>query len=107
LKHLTGVPHVLGLLTTVFLAETGQAPPAKLWNLAYTDEQLGAVAKLPSVRATADDLTAFGLGVAKLIIERGRPLFQRRDLVWPAGLARVAAARIHDNLGIDATDWLN
>ena len=107
LKHLTGIPHVLGLLTTVFLAETGQAPPAKLWNLAYTDEQLRAVATLPSVRATADDLTAFGLGVAKLIVERGRPLFQHHDLVWPTGLARVAAFRIRDNLGIDTTDWLN
>lgn len=107
LRHLTGVPHVLGLLTTVFLAETGQAPPAKLWNLAYTGEQLGAVAALPSVRATADDLTAFGLGVAKLIVERGRPLFPHHDLVWPTGLARVAAVRIHDNLGIDTTDWLN
>ncbi|MGH3223132.1 MAG: nucleotidyltransferase domain-containing protein [Streptosporangiaceae bacterium] len=107
LKHLTGVPHVLGLLTTVFLAETGQAPPAKLWNPAYTDEQLGAVAKLPSVRATAGDLTAFGLGIAKLTVERARPLFRQYDLVWPAGLAGVAAARIHDNLGIDTTDWLN
>ena len=107
LKHLTGVPHVLGLLTTVFLAETGQAPPTKLWNPTYTDEQLGAVASLPSVRATADDLTAFGLGVARLIVERGRPLFQQHDLVWPAGLARVAAARVQDNLGIDTTHWLN
>jgi hypothetical protein len=107
LKHLTGVPHLLGLLTTVFLAETGHAPPTKLWNLTYTDEQLRAVANLPAVRATADDLTAFGLGVARLIVERSRPLFQQHDLVWPADLARVAAARIHDNLGIDATDWLN
>jgi hypothetical protein len=106
LKHLTGVPHVLGLLTTVFLAETGQAPPTKLWNPAYTDEQLRAVAMLPSVRATADDLTAFGLGVARLIVERGRPLFPHHDLVWPAGLARVAAARIRDNLGVDTTEWL-
>jgi hypothetical protein len=107
LKHLTGVPHVLGLLTTVFLAETGKAPPTKLWNLTYTEEQLRAVAELPPVRATADDLTAFGLGVARLVVERGRPLFQRHDLVWPTGLARVAAARIRDNLGIDTTDWLN
>jgi hypothetical protein len=107
LKHLTGVPHVLGLLTTVFLAETGQAPPAKIWNLTYTSEQLDAVARLPPVRAAADDLTAFGLGVAKLIVERGRPLFQHHDIAWPSGLARVAAARIHDNLGIDTTDWLN
>jgi hypothetical protein len=29
LRHLTGVPHLLGLLTTVFLAETGQVPPGK------------------------------------------------------------------------------
>jgi hypothetical protein len=106
LRHLTGVPHLLGLLTTVFLAETGQAPPAKLWNLTYTDEQLDAVATLPPVRATAGDLTAFALGVARLVVERGRPLFRQNDLVWPASLARVAAARIHDNLGIDTTDWL-
>jgi predicted nucleotidyltransferase len=106
-KHLTGVPHLVGLLTTVFLAETGNAPPTKLWNPAYTDEQLRAVATLPPIRATADDLTAFGLGVARLVVERGRPLFQQHDLVWPAGLARVAAVRIHDNLGIDTTEWLN
>jgi hypothetical protein len=106
LKHLTGLPHVLGLLTTVFLAETGKAPPTKLWNPTYTDEQLHAVATLPPVRATADDLIAFGLGVARLIVERGRPLFLHHDLVWPADLARVAAARIRDNLDVDTTDWL-
>ena len=32
MRHLTGVPHILGLLTTVFLAETGAPPPAKQWN---------------------------------------------------------------------------
>jgi hypothetical protein len=33
LRHLSGIPHVLGLLMTVFLAETGLAPPTvKLWN---------------------------------------------------------------------------
>ncbi|CAN5847804.1 hypothetical protein BH24ACT3_BH24ACT3_05600 [soil metagenome] len=33
LKHLAGVPHLLGLLTTLFLAETGAVPPAKHWNM--------------------------------------------------------------------------
>ncbi len=107
LRHLTGVPHVLGLLTTVFLAETGEAPPAKLWNQAYTEEQRAAVAALPAVRATRDDLIAFGLAVASLIVERARPLFRQHDLDWPARLAGVAAARLRDELGIETAGWLN
>jgi hypothetical protein len=107
LRHLTGVPHVLGLLTTVFLAETGEVPPAKVWNRTYTEEQRGAVAALPAVRATHDDLIAFDLAVANLIVDRARPLFQQHDLDWPTDLARVAAARIRDELGIETSDWLN
>jgi hypothetical protein len=107
LRHLAGVPHVLGLLTTVFLAETGEAPPTKVWNRTYTEEQRDAVAALPAVRATRDDLIAFDLAVANLIVDRARPLFQQHDLDWPADLARVAAARIRDKLGIETTDWLN
>jgi Nucleotidyltransferase domain len=107
LRHLTGVPHVLGLLTTVFLAETGEAPPAKAWNQAYTDEQRDAVAALPAVRATRDDLIAFDLAIANLVVDRARPLFQQHDLDWPTDLARVAAARIRDELGIETNDWLN
>ena len=42
LRHLTGVPHLLGLLTTVFLAETGAVPPGKHWNGTYTEEQRAA-----------------------------------------------------------------
>lgn len=107
LRHLTGVPHVLGLLTTVFLAETGEAPPAKVWNQTYTEEQRDAVAALPAVRAARDDLIAFGLAIANLIVDRARPLFQQHDLDWPTGLARIAAARIRDELGIETTGWLN
>jgi Nucleotidyltransferase domain len=107
LRHLSGVPHVLGLLTTVFLAETGEAPPAKRWNQTYTAEQRDAVAALPAVRATRDDLVAFNLAVARQIVERARPLFRQHDLDWPAGLARVAAARIRDQLEIETTDWLS
>jgi hypothetical protein len=106
LRHLTGVPHLLGLLTTVFLAETGEAPPAKVWNQTYTEEQRAAVAALPAVRATRDDLIAFGLAIANLIVDRARPLFPQHHLDWPAGLARVAAARIRDELGIETSDWL-
>lgn len=107
LRHLTGVPHLLGLLTTVFLAETGEAPPVKVWNDTYTEEQRDAVAALPAVRATRDDLIAFGLATANLVVDRARPLFQQHDLEWPTGLARVAAARIRDELGIETSDWLN
>jgi hypothetical protein len=107
LRHLTGVPHVLGLLTTVFLAETGEAPPAKIWNQAYTAEQREAVAALPAVRAARDDLIAFDLAVASLIVARARPLFHQHDLDWPADLARVAATRVRDHLGIETAHWLN
>jgi hypothetical protein len=107
LRHLTGVPHVLGLLTTVFLAETGQPPPAKAWNQTYTAEQRAAVAALPAVRATRESLVAFDLAVANLVVDRARPLFRQHDLDWPAGLARVAAARVRDGLGIETSDWLN
>jgi predicted nucleotidyltransferase len=107
LRHLTGVPHVLGLLTTVFLAETGEAPPTKVWNQTYTEEQRDAVAALPAVRATRDDLIAFDLAIANLIVDRARPLFRQHDLDWPADLARVAAARLRDELGIETADWLS
>ncbi|HEX5587383.1 MAG TPA: nucleotidyltransferase domain-containing protein, partial [Acidimicrobiia bacterium] len=73
--HLTGVPHLLGLLTTVFLAESGAPPPGKQWNETYTDEQRATVAALPPVRATRDDLAAFGLGLAQVLVERARPLY--------------------------------
>jgi hypothetical protein len=106
LRHLSGVPHLLGLLTTVFLAETGEAPPAKVWNQAYTEEQRAAVAALPAVRATRDDIIAFGLAIANLIVDRARPLFPQHHLDWPADLARVTAARIRDELGIETSDWL-
>lgn len=52
LRHLTGVSHLLGLLTTVFLAETGSPPPTKQWNSSFSPEQRDAVAALPPVSAT-------------------------------------------------------
>jgi hypothetical protein len=106
LRHLTGVPHLLGLLTTVFLAESDARPPGKVWNRTYTDEQRLAVAGLPPLRATREDVIAFGLGLAELLIGRARPLYPRHGLVWPSGLAAIAATRLNEALGIDATEWL-
>lgn len=106
MRHLTGVPHLLGLLTTVFLAETGNAQPGKHWNAAFTPEQEATVAKLPPVRANREDLIAFGLGVAEIIVRRARPLFPRFGLEWPSALAEVAAARIETELGLGTSDWL-
>jgi hypothetical protein len=105
LRHLTGVVHLLGLLTTVFLAETGAVPPGKHWNGTYTEEQRAAVAALPPVSATRDGLLAFGMGLAELLLTRARPLFPRYGLEWPTDLARVTAQRVHDQLGIDITPW--
>jgi hypothetical protein len=106
LRHLAGVPHLIGLLTTVFLAETERAQPGKHWNKAFTEEQRNAVANLPAVRATRDDIMAFGLGVAELMVTRARPLYPRFDLLWPSELATVVARRLRTELGIDTNAWL-
>ena len=107
MRHLAGVPHLLGLLTTVFLAETGALPPAKHWNRTYTEEQRDAVAALPPAAATRDAIVAFGLGVAELVITRARPLYPRYELTWPAELARVVADRVDETLAIDTRQWLH
>jgi hypothetical protein len=106
LRHLTGVPHLLGLLTTVFLAELDAPMPAKHWNRTFTEEQLAAVAALPPVAAPAEALTAFGLACSELLVTRARPELARRGLPGPSELAAVPAARVHDQLGIDTTRWL-
>jgi hypothetical protein len=107
LRHLTGVPHLLGLLTTVFLAETGAPQPGKHWNGTYTEEQRAAVAALPPVSATREGIMAFGLGLSELLLTRARPLFDRYGLEWPAPLAATAAARVRDQLGLDLGAWLH
>jgi hypothetical protein len=106
LRYLSGVPHLLGLLTAVFLAETGGAPPAKHWNRSFTEEQRAAVGGLPGLRATRDDVIAWGLGLAELLVTRARPLYETYSLVWPTELAAVAVTRIRENFGIDTSAWL-
>jgi hypothetical protein len=106
MRHLSGVPHILGLLTTVFLAEMDADPPGKLWNRTFTKEQQAVVAALPPLRATRAGITAFGLGLAQLLVSRARPLYARYGLVWPSDLAAIAATRLRDCLAIDTTDWL-
>lgn len=107
LRHLTGVPHILGLLTTVFLADTGSLPPGKQWNPSFTAEQREAVAGLPPVSATRDGVLSFGLAVAKLVIGRARPLYSRYDRLWPAELVQVARSRLESELGLAVRDWLH
>lgn len=105
-RHLMGVPHILGLLTTVFLAETGSPPPGKIWNDTFTAEQRSAVASLPAVGATRERIMAFGLGVAELVVTRARPLFPHYGLQWPTPLAAITTARLRDHLAVDVSDWL-
>jgi predicted nucleotidyltransferase len=107
LRHLTGVPHIVGLLTTVFLAETGAPPPGKHYNRTFTEEQRAAVAALPPVSATRHGLIGFGLGLAELLVTRARPLYPRYGLEWPSALAATTAARVHDQLGLDVSSWLH
>lgn len=106
LRHLTGVPHLVGLLTTVFLAESGAPPPAKHWNATFDEEQRRTVAALPPLRATRIDLMAFGLGVAETVVRRARVLYPSFGLEWPSELASVVATRLRAELGVDVTDWL-
>ena len=106
LRHLTGAAHLIGLLTIVFLAETGAPPPAKHWNRTFTEEQRAAAAGIPPLSATREGVIAFGLGVAELVVRRARPLYPRYELEWPAELAAVVARRVHDELGLRIDDWL-
>jgi hypothetical protein len=76
LRHLSGVSHTLGLLATVFHAETGSAPPTKQWNRSFTAEQRESVAALPPLSATRDGVLGFGLAVAELLVSRARPLYR-------------------------------
>jgi hypothetical protein len=105
-RHLAGVPHILGLLTTVFLAETGSPPPAKKWNGSFSAEQRETIAALPPVSATAEGVLSFGLAVAELGVTRARPLYIRYGRPWPTDLARVAADRLEGELGLAVRGWL-
>lgn len=107
MRYLAAVPHVLGLLTTVFLAETGAPPPGKHWNEAFTAEQRAVVAALPPVAATEEHVVAFELALAEQVVTRARPLFAERGLTWPTAFARVAADRVEDVLGLDVHPWLH
>jgi hypothetical protein len=40
------------------------------------------------------------------MIERARPLYPRYGLEWPADLAAVTAARVHEHLGLEVSAWL-
>jgi hypothetical protein len=107
LRHLMGVPHILGLLTTVFLAETDSTPPGKVWNDMFTPEQRATVAALPSVGATREAIVTFGVEVARLVVTRARPLYPRYSLEWPSPLAAVAARRLVEGLDLDVSEWLH
>jgi hypothetical protein len=106
LRHLAAVPHLLGLLTTVFVAELNAAPPGKHWNETFTEEQRAAVAALPPVSATYDGIVGFGLGLGELLVQRARPLFEQFGLEWPHDFAQITAERVHEQLDIDTRSWL-
>jgi predicted nucleotidyltransferase len=105
--HLAGVPHILGLLTTVFLAETGSPAPGKKWNPSFSAEQRATVAALPPVSATREGIISFGLAVAELVVTRSRPLYPHYGRRWPQELAQVAADRLEGQLGLAVRGWLH
>lgn len=107
LRHMTGVSHILGLLITVFLAETGFPPPAKQWNQSFSAEQRDTVAALPPASATREGMLSFGIAVAEMVVTRVRPLYPRYDRRWPNDLAQVAADRLEGELGLAIRGWLH
>lgn len=107
LRHLSiGLPHLLGLLTTVFLAELDAPMPEKLWSDVYTAEQLDVVASLPPLRAERSSVIEFGLAVAELTVSRARPQFTRRGLQWPDTFAAATSRRMLEVFEIDCSRWL-
>ena len=106
ITHLTGVAHIVRLLTTVLLAENGSAPAGKILRESLTDEQQSVVAGLPALHASREALIEFDLALTREMLTRARPLYARYGLTWPAPLAAVAATRLRDKLGINAADWL-
>jgi hypothetical protein len=108
LRNLTvGVPHLLGLLGGVFLAELDAPMPTKQWSAVLTAEQQAAAAALPAVRADRDSMLAFGLALAELIVTRARPEMARRGLAWPTAFAAATTDRLRDALGVDSRGWLH
>ncbi len=103
-RHMVGCGHIVGLLTTVMLAET-ESPPAngKRLNAFLTDEQRACLESLPPLRATREDVSAFGLAVAGEVLRRARPLFAKYDLDWPTDLEAVARARVA-SIGLELPD---
>jgi Nucleotidyltransferase domain len=107
LRHVSiGLPHLLGLLTTVFLAELDAPMPVKLWSEVYTDEQLDLVASLPPLRAERESVIAFGLALAETTLTRARPEFARRAMEWPSAFAATTARRVREALTVDCSAWL-
>jgi hypothetical protein len=103
-RHMAGCGHILGLLTTVMLAET-DSPPAngKRLNAFLTAEQRACLESLPPLRATREDVAAFGLVVAGEVLRRARPLFAKYNLDWPDALEAVARERVA-SIGLELPD---
>jgi hypothetical protein len=103
-RPMIGTGHLLGLLTTVMLAETESPPPsAKTPSADLTDEQRAALAALPPLHATTDSATTFTLAVAGELTRRARPLLRRYGIDWPEELERTARARVKDVTGLEWT----
>lgn len=104
--HFMGIGHTVSLLTAVLLAESSTPPPVRTVADALSAEQQEVIASLPPVSATYDSLLEFELAIAREVVTRARPLFERYGLEWPAALEAVAVRRLRDALGVDTSDWL-
>ena len=106
MRHLTGVPHILGLLTTVFLAETGSPPPAKQWNRSFSanseTQWPHCLRYRPPERACSPSVSPWP-----------NCWSPEPDLCTSAmtgvgpGLAQVAADRLEGELGLAVRGWLH
>lgn len=104
-RNVAAVGHLMGVLVTVLLAETGASPPGKRLAPSLTDEQQALLAGMPPIAPTRESVERSLLWLAGQTVTRGRQLFPRYGLEWPHELEAVAARRLRECLGIEP-DWL-
>jgi len=100
IAHFMGLGHSLSLLIAILLAEADAPIDGRRPADALANEQRWLVANLPAVQPAFESLLGYELSIAKEVLTRGRALFERYNLEWPATLEAVAAKNVREKLGV-------
>lgn len=103
--HFSGLGHTLSLLQAVLLAEQSAPINARKPASELSAASRRVIEALPPVAASFDALLRFELAVAEAVIARGRKLYAKYGLEWPAAFEAVAARTLREQLGV-SVDWL-